>query len=70
MKKAFKTRKEITGIDSPTRFNLVIESGSVDYLKRYALDNQTTAGEIIRSLVRDFVTKQKKKETKVNEANG
>lgn len=70
MRKAFKTRREIQAINAPARFNVLIESENVDYLKRYALDNQTTAGEIIRSLVRDFVTKQKKKETKVNEANG
>lgn len=66
MRKAFKTRKEIQGIEDPTRFNVWIESGSVDFLKHYALDNHTTAGEIIRSLVRDFVTKQKKKETKAH----
>ena len=64
MKKAFKTRKEIQGIEDPTRFNVWIESGSVDFLKHYALDNHTTAGEIIRALVRDFVAKTQAKEKK------
>lgn len=58
MPKKFKNRKDAFGIDNPRPFNMWIESANVDYLKRLAVDRDTTVAEIIRTLVRDFIDKE------------
>lgn len=67
MEHRFKNRKDAFGMTNPRPFNMWIEAGYVDYLKRFAIDNDTTVAEIIRTLVRDFVSQTQT--TKENQGN-
>ena len=45
----------VNPLDAPTRWNVVLDKGELERLKAAALAQDTTAGEIVRVLVRQYL---------------